>query len=374
MAAALIAVIAGCKKDSNNSPQGPAGPPDTWIHVIRLDSSNEFMSDLVETTDGGFVMAGDFSSAMGQGNYVLKVNAQGDTLWSRHYAVDGILDELNGIVATADGGALAIGRLTPSGHSSEEALLIRLNESGGVVWQRVTNKELGFAGWNGTLLNDGGIIIAAYSGLLKINANGDTVWTRTFENLSFFGAIALGDGGALVTGNRYHDFDNWSAVIMRCNAQGDSLWTREIPLADMKMYPWDITRTGDGDYVVIAQYDNFPTGDTRGTWAAKLSETGQVRWSNTYEDNAYFYRVATGADGLPVIVGGTGDSGNSDILLMKLNTSGDVVWTRTYLTALAESGYAITATSDGGFVVAGSIAGVVYSDIIVIKVNADGEI
>ena len=369
LALAMLTMLFGCKKDEdNNSPQGPSGPTDTWVRVLEADSANEIVVDVAEMTDGGFIMVGSFSSTIGQGNYALKVNDVGDTLWSRHYPVNGPTNSFQGVLALADGGALAVGF-----GAMDDALLIRMNESGGMVWQQEAEVGKGIT-WNVAQTSDGNFIAAANGGLFKFNANGDTIWTRTYGDLSFFGVIALSDGGAIATGNHYIDTENAPATVLRCNAQGDSLWSHEFPLSGMRMYPWDIVRTGDGDYVTAGQFEDFPSGDLQGGWAAKFSESGQVRWSDTYGDNEYFYDLATGPDGLPVIVGGIEHgSGDNDILLVKLNNSGSEVWTKTFLSALDESGYALTATSDGGFLIAGIIGRIPYTDIILIKVDENGE-
>ena len=374
LALAMLTMLFGCKKDEDNTPQGPEGPPDTWARVIEVDSSYELAFDVAETTDGGFILVGLKSSAAGDGNCVWKLNSAGDTLWSRSYAVEGHDDVLLGVTALPDGGALAVGYVLPTG-GTEEVLLIRMNESGSVVWQRVTHFGLRFNGYDVAPLSDGGFIVAANLGLFKIDADGDTVWTRSSDREQLFGVIGLDDGGFIASGTYSVDTDNSPGLVMRFNAQGDTLWTRQFPITDMEVYLWDIDRVGDGEYVTAGQVTNIPGGNFNGTWAAKFTESGQVRWDNTYISNAHFNDLATGPDGLPVMIGEIERSGTDlDILLMKIDNSGAELWTRTYLTALDESGSAITASSDGGFVTVGNVGGEPYPDIIVIKVDADGEL
>jgi hypothetical protein len=302
-----------------------------------------------------------------------KFNPLGDTLWSRSYATDGGDDYFLGVTALSDGGVLALGHFFSDFTHTDEALVVRTNASGAMVWQRGTNVAMNFTGWDAAEVANGEFIVAASSGLIKINANGDTLWTRRYDFIQTLGVVALSDGGAMVSGN--YRVGDAEALVMRCDAQGDTVWTRRFAAADLDIYPWDIVRTGDGEYVTAGQITNIPGGDFEGTWAAKLSESGQVRWSNTYVEHAYFYDLATGPDGLPVAVGGVEDLPNHyDILLMKLDGAGNEVWTTTYLSGLDEKGYAICATSDGGFVVTGIVGGIASPDIIIIKVNENGEI
>ncbi|MCP4632393.1 MAG: hypothetical protein GY855_05665, partial [candidate division Zixibacteria bacterium] len=64
-----------------------ATPGDTlWTHTYG-DSLNEFIISAQPTSDGGYVAAG-YTYSYGSGLrdvYVIKVDSQGDTMWTRAY-------------------------------------------------------------------------------------------------------------------------------------------------------------------------------------------------------------------------------------------------------------------------------------------------
>ncbi len=83
----------------------------------------------------------------------------------------------------------------------------------------------------------------------------------------------------------------------------------------------------------------------------------KVLWTQTYggSGNEYSYSVQQTSDGGYIIAGHTESfgAGEYDIYLIKIDLSGNTVWTQTYGGSANDRGYSVQQTSDGGYIIAG---------------------
>jgi hypothetical protein len=77
-----------------------------------------------------------------------------------------------------------------------------------------------------------------------------------------------------------------------------------------------------------------------------------------------------------VIVGWSGYGGNDNVLILKVNPSGNLIWARSYGGSGGDWGRSIQETSDGGLVIGGltNSYGAGLDDILVIRTRGDGTI
>ncbi len=146
-------------------------------------------------------------------------------------------------------------------------------------------------------------------------------------------------------------------------------------------HAYSIQQTTDGGYVVAGTTKSF--GDESGDgdiWILKLASDGTVEWQKTYGkydqyDEDEVYSIQQTSDG-GFIVGGY-DSLSHDSWILKLLSSGDIEWQKTY-EGSARDIHSIQQTSDGGYTIAlGEIS--YYSwgydyDSYVVKLSSDGSI
>jgi hypothetical protein len=68
-------------------------------------------------------------------------------------------------------------------------------------------------------------------------------------------------------------------------------------------------------------------------------------------------------------------AGEQDMLLLKTDIDGDLIWVRTYGDTSAERAYALQQTSDGGFIISGMTAsmGAGFYDFYLVKTNSSGD-
>ena len=203
--------------------------------TVNYGESSEEAFRVCQTADQGFVAVGyTTAGCMGQdlGNaYVIRLNAQGDSLWTRNLNF-GTVDDLYGVLELNNGDILIAGSTVPI-PGSVAPLLCRLNANGDSLWSHVYLHP-NVVRWVRDLiqLNDGGFALAGFGNnpsgptlpfALKVNADGDEEWLRTYErdlDADGHSIIEAQDDGFYLCGNGYNEDYQEGFLILRLNAQG----------------------------------------------------------------------------------------------------------------------------------------------------------
>ncbi len=322
-----------------------------------------------QTTDGGYAIVG-ITSSFGAGSndvYLIKTDSIGDTIWTRTYGgVD--IDIGNSFQQTLDGGYIVVGSTRSFGMGNYDVYLIKTDASGDIVWTKTFGGIDSDFGSSVQQTSDGGYIIAGATrsfGLgsydtyfIKTDSSGDSLWTRTYGGMDNDQALSVWettDGGFISVGlTKSFGAGDYDIYLIRTDSSGDTLWTRTYgdTTADQG---YSVQQTSDGGYIVA--------GNTvRGNgfydfYLIKTDSSGDSLWTRTYggsaDDAAEFVRQ-TLDDGF--ILTGYTDSygaGGSDVYIVRTNSSGDTLWTRTYGDSLSDAGYVVQETTDGGYIITG---------------------
>lgn len=132
-----------------------------------------------------------------------------------------------------------------------------------------------------------------------------------------------------------------------------------------------------GDLYVAGSTQSFGAGQ-KDVYIIKTDSKGNVIWSKTFggsnDDEAN--EIIKTADGNLLIVGNTSSfgAGGSDIYLIKIDTSGALLWQKQYGGSGNESGEDITIAADGNYLINGITGsyGAGLRDIYLLKVNTSG--
>jgi hypothetical protein len=284
------------------------------------------------------------------------------------------------IQQTSDGGYIVAGQ-SDLGMSISYVAIIKLNAFGDTVWIRTYLKP----GFNSISFvvdqfvqqtYDGGYILTGTDSgtdggdiyLIKTDSIGDTLWTRSYSgNWDIGGAIRQTiDGGYIITGGSFlvgaGDFD---AFLIKTDSSGDTLWTKTYGGLDFD-FGRDVQQTMDGGYIVLGTTGSFGAGDYD-EYLIKTDSNGDTLWTRTYGWVNYDHGVAvrqTMDGGYAILEGGNSAE------LIKVNTNGDFLWTKSYFAFMS---FSMQETNDSGFVLVGSISTPPYSDAYLIKTDKFGD-
>jgi hypothetical protein len=270
-----------------------ANMPQVFFH--RLDAAGAIVNtknyghigdddawSIVETSDGGFLIGGttDVSNSGNNNVYLIRTDASGDTLWTRNY---GGLEDDEGYRAeqTPDGGFIVVGHTDAAGASDVDLYLIRTDANGDTLWTRRhggPNVEFGYCV---RPTSDGGFIVAgsteSYGAgqsdfyLVKTNALGDSLWTRTYggHHYEYARSVITNNNGYTIVGHS-QSFGNADKdmYIVRTTLLGDVLWAKVIG-EEREDWGYDIETTSDGCYVVAGYTNSYGESDNK-AWLVKL--------------------------------------------------------------------------------------------------------
>jgi Secretion system C-terminal sorting domain len=143
-------------------------------------------------------------------------------------------------------------------------------------------------------------------------------------------------------------------------------------------FGYSVTQTFDNGYAVAGSTTGIGNGSTD-IYLLKTDSLGIIQWEKTFGginiDQAFSIQE-TKDSGL-VIAGFTNSFGNGgyDIYVVRTNSLGDTIWTKTYGGSNWDFGYSIEQTADSGFVITGGTYsfGQGYEDMYLIRINPVGD-
>ncbi len=240
---------------------------------------------VIQAGDGNYVLAG-YTKSYGAGGfdmYLVKVDSDGNLLWNRTYG--GSQDDgANCIVQTSDGGYVLAG-YTNSGVQSQNAWLVKTDSSGQEQWNRVVP---GIEANSITHTSDDGYVLATkyFTGfeLVKLDSSGQVQWNQTYtgpDNSAAESAIQTNDGGYAIAGWENASGTSTSARLIKTDSSGNVQWDQTY--AGLGAYA--LTQTSNGGYAL--------TGDR--AFLIITNSSGHVQWNRNYdalsEDNLQFTRT-----------------------------------------------------------------------------------
>ena len=137
-----------------------------------------------------------------------------------------------------------------------------------------------------------------------------------------------------------------------------------------------IQQTFDNGYILVGAAREVGSTTTR-VLLVKTDVNGNTTWMRGYGAAGTHVGLAVQQtrDGGYIVTGNTGPVGRpADVLLMKVDGDGELLWERTFGGDDFDIGRSVRQTADGGYIVAGSTRsfGAGLDDVYVVKTNADG--
>jgi len=345
-----------------------------------------------QTQDGGYIIGGQTQSfgPWDYDVYLVKTDSVGDTVWTRTYGGN-YDDEGWSVQQTQDGGYIIAGLTLSFGAGGGDVYLIKVDSLGNSTWTRTYGGIDSDYGFSVQQTEDRGFIIAGetysfYVGsgdvyLVKTDSVGDTVWTRTYGGLNWdfgYSVRQTQDGGYIIGGQtRSFGPGNYDVYLVKTDSVGDTAWTRTYggPGIDAGT---SVSQTQDGGFIITGRTLSFGAGGGD-AYLVKTDSMGDAVWTRTYGGSyAELGRsVEQTQDGGYIVAGYTASTGagyKEDLYLVKTNSLGDSVWSRTYGGVDYDNGYSVQQTQDGGYVIAGFTVsfGAGSRDVYLIKTDENG--
>ena len=323
-----------------------------------------------QTEDGGFIITGLTKSYAISGSdiWLIKTDSQGNVQWDHTYG--GVGEDFGSSVReTENGGFIIVG-----------SYLVKTHSQGSEDW---INEEVSGSAVQITV--DGGYIISGTLSedisLIKTDLNGNIVWSKTYDGKNFDEGKSVeqtSDNGFIITGCK--DCDGYSDVILiKTDSAGDTLWTKTFGGLDNDFGNY-VQQTTDGGYIITGQTQSYGNGYSD-IWLIKTDSAGDTLWTRTFGgeslDGGSCVQQTT--DGGYIITGINFSlvlPDHGDVWLIKTDTLGNEIWNHTYGGVGLDWGRSVQQTTNGGYVIAGwreiVIGGQSDSDVWLILTDPEG--
>jgi gliding motility-associated-like protein len=324
-------------KDGDVAPQPNRDYWDLW--VIKLSacgvlewersfggSNYEAGHDIVQTPDGGYIVAGETNSTDGgvvsgyggtKDIWLLKLNASGDLQWQKRYGGNG-LDIANHIQAAPGGGYY----LTASSSSNNgditgnhgtggytDGVLMKIDEAGALQWSKC------FGG----------------------SKNEELLDIEIINNNLYIAGYANSTDGDIPPSQK--NYDVW---VLALDADGNRIFSK-VYGGSQNDVAYSMTR-GANNSLTLAGYTTSNDGDVQGAkggqdyWVININTAGTLQWQQTMggSEADYANSIITDNDGGYIAAGISYSNdkdvdsarGDGDYWMVKLNAAGSVVWKR----------------------------------------------
>ncbi|HEC88970.1 MAG TPA: hypothetical protein ENI44_00100, partial [Thermoplasmatales archaeon] len=218
--------------------------------------------------------------------------------WNKTYG--GKKDDYGGMVKQTTGGGYIIVGYTRSNSGNKDIWLIKTDNAGNMIWNKTFGGKYDDTATSLDITNDGGYIIAgatlSYSQdvgryldgwVIKTDKDGNELWSKTFGypyHDLFDSVEQTNDGGYILAGFTEMNDHKASIWIVKIDSEGSRIWER-ILSEDVMSFGENIKQTADGGYIVtgVITAGGF-IGDII---LLKLDENGEIIWSKIFDEGGY---------------------------------------------------------------------------------------
>ena len=296
----------------------------------------------------------------------------------------------NSVIVTSDGGYIVAGTMNSSA-TKDEAYLVKLGINGNLVFEKtfggaehdfvydvVENSDGGYT-IGGSTASSGAVAGVYDFYLVRTGNNGSIVWERNFggtERELGFAMCAASDGGYIIAGGIGSALSSSKSDIylMKVDNNGSFVWDKTYGGIDIE-WARSISPTSDGGYIVTGFTGSFGAGGFD-VYLIKTDSNGDSLWTKTFggAGNEDGHSVSQTSDGGFIITGTISLLGIDDVYLIRTDINGDFQWSKTFGGDEDDEGASVNQTSDGGYIITGKTesVGAGNSDLYIIKTDNIG--
>ncbi len=279
------------------------------------------------------------------------------------------------LVRTSDGNYLIMGlKYASDGFSPDSVVLIKAGVEGELIWRKTLHQINAWYPTDIVQVPSGGFIIGGYKAIIfsepvkyvleRLNENGDVLWQQFYQtsdipdDLVSSAVTNTTNGGFLLVGQGNSSTGSLKGVVVKTNSDGDLIWAKTYsPLGTGNDRFEDVEPINGGYIITGYHYTGSP--QIGRSLLLKIDENGNTTFINEGQN----FNSGSAEKVIPV---SNGDFFVGGPYLARYSSSGIKLWDK-------PSSFHITdavSLEDGGFLLSGGIAS---SDVMLQKINSDGQ-
>jgi len=293
-----------------------AGGRDGWIVRLATDLSyssalyravgtalgDETITKIKKTSYGGYILIGNTNVSGNIDAYVVKLDGTFALQWSRRYGGTGT-EYGTDIAEVGTNEYIFVGNTNSAGAGGYDLMIMRINSTGGIVWQKTYGGPGNESGNALVINNNGDAAVAGFAtvgmgnidGLLVVFdvATGNVLLQRTVGAATgpemFFSLLQDTDNGYVMAGfiasqpeNNYTVSGYENAYIVKLDETGSLVFARSVGegLTSQRLY--SIIKANDGGFIGggIHGVMGYVTPSFQEAYYCKLNSSGAVTWQS----------------------------------------------------------------------------------------------
>ncbi len=305
---------------------------------------------------------------------LLKYNASGGLVWQKTWIDTGgngsASPYASGVAVDAAGSIFVAGSTSGSGAGNLDVLLLKFASNGTLLWERTWGGSSNDFGRGVAVDPSGNIYVTGDTDsfgvnrdvfLLKFNSNGELLWQKTWGGSNYdigSGVATDSSGNVYVTGGTWSfGVGNTSLFLLKFDSSGTLLWQKTWGGA-VDNHGYGVAVDALGGVYVTGYTDSFGTGESD-VLLLKFNATGGLLWQRTWggPGTNFGYGVAVGASESIYVTGITAGSGdvNFQVPLLVFNSTGSLMSQITWGGSNTNYGYGVVVDTSGQVLVTGSV-------------------
>ncbi|OFY86210.1 MAG: hypothetical protein A3F72_07085 [Bacteroidetes bacterium RIFCSPLOWO2_12_FULL_35_15] len=292
------------------------------------------------------------------------------------------------VLPTPDGGYMMVSATETSIVNDLDIMIVKTDSFGNIIWTKTYGGSKPDVP-NGMLETaDGNYFVVGYKTsaggeidnyLLKLKPNGDTLFTKVFGGYGNEEAkeiVATADGNYVIVGasNSVNYADN-NFELIKIDPFGNVIWTKYYGGPNYEAAR-SVKLCSDGGFI-LAGKTKLTTTSNASIFLVKTNSSGDTLWSKTYGGpNSYEAKsILANADGTYTFCADDSSYTNdSDVLVMNVSATGFINWTKSFGGTDKDICKMINPTFDGGYIVAAISRsfGWINPDMWLLKLDASG--
>lgn len=267
-------------------------------------ATEECAYSLSQLSDGGYVLGG-YAQTLATGDpfagkqtdFIVRTDPSGELLWGKRFGTGWTI---YATCPVSDSGFVALGYGYVGG-DPRNVEIYRFGKDSIPLWKKnySLGSDYGGAGYD-IISAPGGFVFAGFAGnniwglktqawIVRLNLNGDTIWSRTYGGIQYEQANAIVKVGndafvfaCKTSTDVIGDYRNRSTWLVKINLLGDTIWSR-VYKDTCILIPRSLISTSDSGFLIIGEFGgNYTNSYGDKTFFLKADKSGSEQWRYIY--------------------------------------------------------------------------------------------
>jgi regulation of enolase protein 1 (concanavalin A-like superfamily) len=253
-------------------------------------------SAIIETDDGGYVLAG-YTSSQGPLNcnvWIIKTDQQGNMIWNKTIGGN-ICESSFSLVATEDRYVI-VGYTESFGAGDYDGWVIVVDHQGNMIWNKTYGGKSTDVFRSIRKTNDNGFIIAGFTTsigkgnediwIIKIDDYGTIQWEKTYGGPLNDRAYSLSNSNneeIIITGCITNLYTQSNLILIKIDKSGDIIWKKSFG-GFLNDKGHSVIMSEDGGFVITG-WTNSNQFSNENVWILKTDEYGNIDKNKQIKNN-----------------------------------------------------------------------------------------